>query len=157
MARGSVENVITALRTISSLDPHDYDIHLNFPGGIPTDGPSAGASMAVAIYSAIHNLAVDNTFAFTGEVSIRGDICPVGGVQAKLEAAWYAGAKQVFIPKDNWMKSFGDCRQGKVTPVTSLRELIKRVFGEDQVQSARLSSLAGGGTVSQGVFTTNPM
>lgn len=72
MAKGSVENVLTVLRRNLKVDPRDYDIHINFPGGIPIDGPSAGVTIATAVYSAITATPVDNTVAMTGEVSIRG-------------------------------------------------------------------------------------
>ena len=60
MARGAVENVLTVLRSIYGLEIGDYNIHLNFPGGIPVDGPSAGISMATSIYSSITGKVVDN-------------------------------------------------------------------------------------------------
>ncbi len=72
--------------------PDDFDIHVNFPGGVPIDGPSAGVTMVTAIYSAITEQPVDNELAMTGEVSIRGLVKPVGGIVAKLEAARLAGA-----------------------------------------------------------------
>jgi len=64
-----------------------YDIHLNFPGGVPVDGPSAGIAIAAAVYSAIKNLPISSEIAMTGEISIRGKVRPVGGVVAKIEAA----------------------------------------------------------------------
>jgi Lon-like ATP-dependent protease len=60
MAKGSVENVLTVLKKYLDTDAASYDIHLNFPGGTPVDGPSAGITIAVAIYSAIHNMPIDN-------------------------------------------------------------------------------------------------
>ena len=50
-AKGAVDNVMTVIRKYLDVDPRDYDIHLNFPGGIPIDGPSAGISMVTAVYS----------------------------------------------------------------------------------------------------------
>lgn len=125
MARGSVENVLTILRRHLDVDPRDYDIHVNFPGGTPVDGPSAGVTLATAIYSAIIDRPVDNQVAMTGEVSIRGEVRPVGGVVAKVEAARNAGARRVFIPKDNWQGVFAKLTDIKVIPVTFLEEVIR--------------------------------
>src|SRR5690606_28006881 len=108
MARSSLDNVLTVLRKFLGVRPDDYDIHVNFPGGVPIDGPSAGVTMVTAIYSAITGRPVDNRVALTGEVSIRGFVKPVGGVVAKIAAARLAGAARVIIPKDNWHAMFGD-------------------------------------------------
>jgi len=101
MARSSADNVMTALRAILPVRISDYDIHVNFPGGTPVDGPSAGVSMAVAIYSAVTQIPVDNTTAMTGEITINGDVRPVGGIIPKIEAAKLAGARRVLIPSGN--------------------------------------------------------
>lgn len=105
-ARGSVDNVMTVIRKYLGLDPRDYDIHLNFSGGIPMDGPSAGVTIAASVYSSIKNIPVDNYVAMTGELSVRGYVKPVGGILPKIEAARSAGAKTVIIPKENWQDIF---------------------------------------------------
>lgn len=123
-ARGSVDNVMTVLRKYLEIDPRDFDIHLNFPGGTPIDGPSAGIAIATAIYSAITEIPVDNYTAMTGELSIRGHVKPVGGIVAKIEAAKRAGAKNVIIPKDNWqemLKTFDI----NIIPVEQLKEVLE--------------------------------
>jgi len=109
MAKGSVENVLTVLSNRYKINFQKYDIHVNFPGGGPIDGPSAGITMAVAIFSAIKNIAVDNKVAMTGEISIRGFVKPVGGVSAKITAAKQAGASKVLIPKENWQEMYKNC------------------------------------------------
>ncbi len=124
MARGSVENVVTVLRRYLHVDPRDYDIHINFPGGVPIDGPSAGVTIATAIYSAITDTPVDNTVAMTGEVSIKGIIKPIGGVVAKVEAARQAGAKRVIIPKDNWQEILKTINGLEVVAVERLEEVL---------------------------------
>jgi Lon-like ATP-dependent protease len=106
MARSSVENVLTVLRNIVGLETADYDLHVNFPGGVPLDGPSAGVAIATAVYSAITKKPCDNRIAMTGELSIRGLVKPVGGVVAKVEAARQAGCKRIVIPRDNWQEVF---------------------------------------------------
>ena len=124
MARGSVENVLTVLRRNLHVEPRDYDIHVNFPGGVPIDGPSAGITMATVIYSAITGIAIDNKLAMTGEVSIRGQVKPIGGVVAKVEAALEAGVTRVIIPQDNWQASFEHLEGITVIAVTELSEVI---------------------------------
>jgi Lon-like ATP-dependent protease len=125
MARSSVENVLTVLRRTMDVDPRDYDIHVNFPGGAPTDGPSAGVAIATAVYSAIMGIPVDNKVAMTGELSIRGLVKPVGGIVAKVEAARQAGAKKIFIPAENYQELFKDYAGVEVTPVERLEEVTR--------------------------------
>ncbi len=99
--KASVENVLTLLAERYNTNSKNYNIHINFPGGMPVDGPSAGVAIFIALYSAIHNIPVKNDIAFTGEISIFGNILPVGGVKEKIEAAKTAGVQKVYIPKDN--------------------------------------------------------
>ncbi|MGE5509295.1 MAG: ATP-dependent protease LonB [Chitinophagales bacterium] len=124
-ARGSVENVLTVLKKCFDLDPHDYDLHVNFPGGTPVDGPSAGVTIVTAIYSAITGYPVDNLVAMTGEVSIRGYVKPIGGVVPKVKAALQAGAKKVLIPKENYQDLFATMEDIKVQPVEHIRQVIE--------------------------------
>ncbi|HHV79269.1 MAG TPA: ATP-dependent protease LonB [Firmicutes bacterium] len=131
MAMGSVENVLTALRQEFNIRPEQYHIHVNFPGGIPVDGPSAGVAVACAIFSAITETPVDNLAAMTGEVSIRGEVKQVGGLPAKLEAAANAGAKRVFIPRENWQQGFVqfEAKRGiRIIPVDNLSCLFSLAF-----------------------------
>lgn len=122
-AKGSIENVLTVLHRLG-LKPYDYDLHINFPGGIPVDGPSAGVTIAVAIYSAIREKQVDNLVAITGEVSIHGKVKPVGGVVAKVEAARQAGATRVLIPAENWQSIFEQMDDIEVIPIKTVQEAI---------------------------------
>jgi len=128
MAKGSVENVLTVLRHKLNLDCSNYDIHVNFPGGIPADGPSAGVAIATAVYSAITNTPVDNKVAMTGEVSIRGIVKPVGGIVAKVAAARLAGATKVLIPMENWQSIFAEVKDIRVIPVETVEEVIKEAL-----------------------------
>lgn len=124
MAKGSVENVLTVLRRIG-LKPENYDLHINFPGGTPIDGPSAGIAMATAIASAITGEPVDHKLAMTGEVGIHGNVKPVGGVLAKVEAAFQAGAQTVIIPKENWQVIFNDLQGVKVIAAEHIEEVLR--------------------------------
>jgi Lon-like ATP-dependent protease len=125
MALGSVENVLTALRKFLNINPANFDIHINFPGGTPIDGPSAGITLATAIYSAVTGQMVDNEIAMTGEISIRGGVMPIGGVVAKIAAAKEAGVKRVLIPKENWQEIFEDESGISIIPVERIEEVIK--------------------------------
>ncbi|MCR4431615.1 MAG: ATP-dependent protease LonB [Tepidanaerobacteraceae bacterium] len=126
-ARGSVDNVMTVLRKYLETDPRDYDIHLNFPGGVPIDGPSAGITIATSIYSAITGIPVDNEVAMTGELSIRGFVKPIGGVVPKIEAARRAGVKTVIIPKENWQEMF-KAMDIKIIAVDRIEEVMEHAL-----------------------------
>ncbi|WP_409341734.1 ATP-dependent protease LonB [Paenibacillus sp. MBLB4367] len=128
MARGSVENVLTVLRRLD-MNPDDYDLHINFPGGVPIDGPSAGISMATAIASAINRIPVDNRLAMTGEVSIHGNVKPIGGVVAKVEAAVQAGVTKVIIPRENWQELFTTLDGITIIPVDTIEDVLREALG----------------------------
>ncbi len=131
-ARCSVENVVTMLHKIFDLACDDYDIHVNFPGGVPVDGPSAGISIATAIFSAIKEKCVDNKIAMTGEISLYGRVKPVGGVKAKITAAIKAGAERIIIPKENWKESFKKIKGVTIMPVSSIEEVFSSAFINEQ-------------------------
>ncbi|HOJ77763.1 MAG TPA: ATP-dependent protease LonB [Bacillota bacterium] len=134
MAKGSVENVLTAIRKFLDVNPADYDIHINFPGGVPIDGPSAGITLATAIYSAITGLAVDNEIAMTGEMSIRGGVMPIGGVVPKIAAAKEAGVKRVLIPKENWQEMFDSETDIEIIPVERIEEVIAKAIIKPKIE-----------------------
>lgn len=122
MARGSIENVITVLRSMG-VPAGDFDIHVNFPGGVPIDGPSAGIAMATGIYSAIYKVPIDNKVAMTGEISIHGNVKPIGGVYPKVKAAQKAGATTVIIPEENMQSILNEIKGIRIVPVTHLSEV----------------------------------
>ncbi|MGP7816800.1 ATP-dependent protease LonB [Niallia sp. 01092] len=139
MARGSIENVITVLRSMN-VPADQYDIHVNFPGGVPIDGPSAGISMAAGIYSAIYKFPIDRKVAMTGEISIHGKVKPVGGVLAKVKAAKKAGVQKVIIPKENMQSVLQEVQGITLIPVTTITEvldhaLIKESLKEEAIQA----------------------
>jgi len=120
MAKGAVENVMTVLKVKYGLKIKDYDIHINFPGGVPVDGPSAGVAMATAIYSALHQVPVNNLLAMTGELSVHGRVKPVGGVMSKVEAARNAGVRKVLIPQENMLDIFNAFPDVQVIPLSDI-------------------------------------
>ncbi|BDG80950.1 MULTISPECIES: ATP-dependent protease LonB [Bacillus] len=127
MAKGSVENVLTVLRTMG-MKPSDYDIHINFPGGIPIDGPSAGIAMAAGIFSAVHKIPIDNTVAMTGEISLNGLVKPIGGVIPKIKAAKQSGAKKVIIPHENQQSILKQIEGIKIVAVKTFQEVLDEIL-----------------------------
>ncbi len=128
MVKNSLEIVLTVLDSLLSQGTESFHIHVNFPGGIPIDGPSAGLTLAVAIYSSLTGKPVDNKIAMTGEISLGGEIKGVGGVGAKIEAARQAGAKKILIPQENWQESYAFLEGAQVKGVISLEEALKEAL-----------------------------
>ena len=102
------ESVDIALSLVKNMYPESHevfennDIHIHVPAGaVPKDGPSAGITMTTALSSLVNNIPVSPEYAMTGEVSLRGNVMPIGGLPEKLMAAARAGIKKVFIPDEN--------------------------------------------------------
>jgi len=131
MARSSLENVLTVLSKELGIDPGDYHIHINFPGGVPADGPSAGVTLAVALHSAITGVPVRNDVALTGELSIHGRIRPVGGIVAKLRGAAEAGIHTVLIPSENAQDSFSEYDNIEVIAVDTISEVLELALASE--------------------------
>ena len=106
------------------------DLHIHVPdGAVPKDGPSAGITITSSLASLITNRKVDEKIAMTGEVSLRGLVMPIGGLNEKLMAAERAGIKKVFIPKDNVVDLKDISKEIKdkleIVPVTEVKEVLK--------------------------------
>ncbi|GGE45876.1 endopeptidase La [Actibacterium pelagium] len=111
------------------------DIHVHVPdGATPKDGPSAGLAMVTSIVSVLTGIPVRKDIAMTGEVSLRGNAMPIGGLKEKLLAALRGGIKTVFIPEEN-EKDLADIpdnvKEGlKIIPVTHVREVLEQALVE---------------------------
>lgn len=101
MAKDSVATAASVVRALTDKDIYDYDLHINVIGGGNIDGPSAGSAITTAIISAIENKPIRQDYAVTGEISLSGDIKPVGGVYEKAFGAHQGGMKGIIIPKEN--------------------------------------------------------
>ena len=105
------ESAQAGLSYIRSISPQEkiaadffkkHDFHIHIPqGSVPKDGPSAGITMATALYSAITKRAVKASVAMTGEITLRGHVLAIGGLKEKILAAKTAGIKTVLVPADN--------------------------------------------------------
>ena len=105
------------------------DLHIHVPdGATPKDGPSAGITLTTALASQLTGCAVPPDVAMTGEVSLQGDVNPIGGLPEKLMAAQRAGVKRAFIPKDNLddLKDVAEeVKQAlEITPVSTVQEVL---------------------------------
>ncbi|MDA3730204.1 ATP-dependent protease LonB [Niameybacter massiliensis] len=127
MAYSSLENVLTLLKVKYNVDYEDYYIHVNYPSGIPVDGPSAGITMFCSLYSALFEEPVPGNIAMTGEVTINGNVYPVGGVSEKIRAAKKAGARAVIIPKENMQETFLK-EDIEIIPVETVTEVIEYLW-----------------------------
>ena len=112
---------------------NNREIHVHIPeGGIPKDGPSAGITMAIAMISALASNPTRSDVAMTGEITLRGEILPIGGLNEKLLAAQRSGIKKVLIPKENEkdLKEIPDkIKKGlEIVPVEKIDEAVKHIF-----------------------------
>jgi ATP-dependent Lon protease len=116
------------------------EIHIHLPeGAIPKDGPSAGITMAMAMISAASNRPARNDIAMTGEITLRGNVLPIGGLNEKLLAAQRSGIKTVIIPKEN-VKDLTEIQEKvkeglKIIPVETIEEAASIVFEKKRKRS----------------------
>ena len=112
-----------------------HDIHIHIPeGAVPKDGPSAGITMATAMFSAVTGKKVRADLAMTGEITLRGRVLPIGGLKEKLLAAKSAGIKTVLVPKENAAdveELSSEITKGlEIVPVESMEEVLKEALAE---------------------------
>ncbi|MDR3205079.1 MAG: endopeptidase La [Deltaproteobacteria bacterium] len=123
----------------------ELDIHIHVPAGaVPKEGPSAGASLLIALISALTGVPAPRDMAMTGEITLRGQIMAIGGLKEKALAALRAGIKKVVIPKQN-LKDLEDIPQAlrrkiHFSPVDNIEELLDLAFPEKSFNNRRLSS-----------------
>jgi ATP-dependent Lon protease len=109
------------------------EVHIHLPeGAIPKDGPSAGITMAMALYSAISGRPASNNIAMTGEITLRGNVLPIGGLNEKLIAAKRYGIETVLIPRDNEIdlkEIASKVTDGlKIIPIDKIEDAIPYIF-----------------------------
>ena len=132
----SIQAALTVVRSRSSalgIDPKFYesnDLHVHVPeGATPKDGPSAGIAMCTSLVSALTGIPVRADVAMTGEITLRGEVLPIGGLKEKLLAAQRGGIQTVVIPRDN-VKDLADIPESvkatlNIEPVRWVDEVLK--------------------------------
>lgn len=122
------------------------DLHIHVPeGAIPKDGPSAGITMATALVSALTSKPVSKDVAMTGEITLRGNVLPIGGLKEKIFAAYRGGVKKVILPKEN-LKDLRDVpknilKELTIVDVTHMDQVIRHAF---LTQDVLMSETPGG-------------
>jgi Lon-like ATP-dependent protease len=142
IAKESVQNVSALIKKYTGKDISGMDVHVQFVGTYDgVEGDSASVSIATAVVSVLEGLSVRQNLAMTGSLSIRGDVLPVGGVSAKIEAAARAGMQTVLIPKDNYdTEIIGSISGIEVVPVSTVGDVFeKALIGKESF----LSRIAG--------------
>ena len=109
------------------------DIHIHAPeGAVPKDGPSAGVTITTSLVSTLTNKPVRSDVAMTGEVTLRGNVLPIGGLKEKSIAAHRSGIKTIFIPFEN-QKDIEDIPESvrnelEIIPVKHVLEILDKVL-----------------------------
>ena len=128
LAKESVTNVSAVIKKLTGKDISDYDIHIQFVDTHGVDGDSASITIATAIISALESIPIRQDLAMTGSLSVRGEVLPIGGVTAKIEAAARSGIKAVIIPRANEQDVLLDTKYEsmiEVIPVDTLDEVME--------------------------------
>ena len=131
LAKESVTNISAVVKKLTGKDIRDYDLHVQFPGTHNVDGDSASITMATAIISAFEGVPIDQNLAMTGSLTVRGEVLPIGGVSAKIEAAVKSGIKRVVIPRSNMNDVLIDEKyesQVEILAVDSLDEVLEHAL-----------------------------
>lgn len=128
MAKDSVFNAASVIRKITDKDIKDYDIHVNVIGGGKIDGPSAGTAITLCIMSSLLEKPIRQDIAITGEISLRGNVKPVGGIFEKIYGARRKGINLVLVPKDNEREIPKELTDIEVKAVSNIEELVDIVF-----------------------------
>ena len=128
IAKESIENIASVVKKFAIADLSDKDIHVQFIGTYDgVEGDSASVTITTAIISALEGIPIDQSLAMTGSLNVRGQVLPVGGITAKLEAAAASGLVRAVIPKSNARDIMIEARYHKTMEIY-LAETIRDVF-----------------------------
>lgn len=130
LAKEAVQNVSAIIKKYSGKGLSNYDIHIQFVQVYEgVEGDSASISVATSVVSALENLPVKQDIAMTGSLSVRGEVLPVGGINAKIEAAIEAGVNTIIIPKMNEKDALiPKGAKIKIIPVETIDQVLKHAL-----------------------------
>ncbi len=132
IAKEAVKNVSAIIKRYFGKDLKNYDLYVQFLQTYEgVEGDSASIAVATAIISSLAEVPVKQTHAMTGSLSVRGDVLPIGGVSAKVEAAIDAGVEVVIVPKSNVQDIVVDKKRLekiRLIPVSHIREVLQEAF-----------------------------
>ncbi len=145
IAKEAVQNVSALIKKLSGKDVSKYDLHIQFLQTYEgVEGDSASVSVATAVISALEGIPIRQNLAMTGSLSVRGEVLPVAGITAKIQAAIKAGFSEVIIPKAN----LGDVVLGKkelqnirIIPASTLSDVLANAFEKSGAKIRLLNNL----------------
>ena len=145
LAKESVTNVSAVIKKLTGKNVSDYDIHIQFVDTHGVDGDSASITIATAVISALEDIPIRQDLAMTGSLSVRGEVLPIGGVTAKIEAAARLGINTVVIPRANMQDVMLDSEwEGtiEVVPVDTLDEVMEHALVRGELKKSLVQRLS---------------
>ena len=145
LAKESVTNVSAVIKKLTGKNVSDYDIHIQFVDTHGVDGDSASITIATAVISALEDIPIRQDLAMTGSLSVRGEVLPIGGVTAKIEAAARLGINTVVIPRANLQDVMLDSEwEGtiEVVPVDTLDEVMEHALVRGELKKSLVQRLS---------------
>ncbi len=147
IAKEAVQNVSALVKRLSGKDISQHDLHIQFLQTYEgVEGDSASISVATAVISALEQIPIRQDIAMTGSLSVRGEVLPVGGVTAKVQAAIKAGFAEVLVPRSNFediVLSAEDRKKIKIVPVQTLSQVLEHSFVTSIAKNRLLKNLKG--------------
>lgn len=162
IAQEAVQNVSALIKKYTGQDISNHDVHIQFIGtheGV--EGDSASISVATAVISALEGIPVDQAVAMTGSLSVRGEVLPIGGATAKIEAAADSGIKRVLVPRDNLSDVLIEDRyrdEVEIVPVEDVKDVLRHALVGKKKTSLlkRLKNLASSERLSTNLSIGEP-
>ncbi|HWG90843.1 MAG TPA: ATP-dependent protease LonB [Candidatus Thermoplasmatota archaeon] len=146
IAKEAVHNVSALIKKYTGEDIANHDVHIQFVGTYEgVEGDSASISIATAVISALEGVEIDQEVAMTGSLSVRGEVLPIGGVTAKIEAAAEAGMKKAIIPRANLNDVLIDEKYKdkiQIVPVDTLEQVLDVILVGGSKKQSLLQKLA---------------